>query len=450
MPITLLAYYAAASNRQARSWLLIAASLFFYGYWDIRLTPLLIGSILANWLIAQVYARHPRLGLIVAGVAVNLLLLGIFKYADLVADTVAFFGGFQRERWNIILPLAISFFTFQQISYLVDLRRGRAPRYGLRDYALFVSFFPQLISGPIVRHHEIIPQFSLDPRRPGLAERLGRGLTMFAIGLAKKVILADELAKASDLVFAKAVAGAPLVPLEAWGGVLAYTFQLYFDFSGYSDMAIGLGLMFGFKFPFNFDAPYKATSILDFWRRWHMTLTRFMRDYLYRPIGLSLKIRFRGSIAMLITMTFIGLWHGAAWTFALFGALHGIALVINQTWRDLGWRLPPGLGWVLTFGFFALSLSLFRSESVPAALALLGAMFDYHALSPALGAVKPIKFGLIAVAAAVAFFGRTSQSIVFDRVRPSWSISVAVSGVLVYVILKARTGPSPEFIYFQF
>ena len=412
--------------------------------------PLLVGSIAANWAIARIFGRRPRPWLVPLGVAFNLALLGVFKYADFLADTAVFLAGFERERWNIVLPLAISFFTFQQISYLVDLGRGRAPVHGLRDYALYVSFFPQLIAGPIVRHHEIIPQFELDPRRDGLYQRLGRGLTLFAIGLAKKVIIADGLAGTTNAVFAEAVKGSAIAAADAWAGLLAFTFQLYFDFSGYSDMAIGLGLLFGFHLPLNFDAPYMATSIRDFWRRWHMTLMRFMRDYLYRPVGLALKGALREPAAVMATMIMVGLWHGAAWTFALFGAIHGAALVVNRLWRRRKLAMPRAAGWLLTFAFVALSLSLFRSESVPASLNLLAGAFGLHGLASTLVGVKTSGLVLIAVAAVISFIGPTSQTLVLERLRPAWPVSLAISCTFLFIVLKARMGAPPDFVYFQF
>ena len=451
LPATLAGYYLCARHGGPRLWLLLAASLLFYGYWDPRLLPLLAGSILANWLIARASKLEWMPLLIGAGVAVNLALIAIFKYADFVGGTAAWLAGFTHERWSIVLPLAISFFTFQQISYLVDLGRGRAPVYSLRDYALYVSFFPQLIAGPIVRHHEMIPQFAADPLRPGLDERLGRGFAMFTVGLAKKVILADGLAPLSDGVFDKALAGTWIAVTESWIGLLAFTFQVYFDFSGYSDMAIGLALMFGLTLPLNFAAPYQATSIRDFWRRWHMTLMRFFRDYLYRPVGLSLHGPLREPVAVMATMMLVGLWHGAAWTYVLFGAAHGLALVVNQLWRDVRperLALPAWLGWLMTFGFFTLSMSLFRSQSLPATLAILEAAVRGGTLH--VGWLGQGQVGLMIIAAGVAFFAPTSQKLVLERSRPTWFWPLGSSVALVYLILGSLNADPPAFVYFQF
>jgi D-alanyl-lipoteichoic acid acyltransferase DltB (MBOAT superfamily) len=309
-PLTLLVWYRVAAHPRARVWTLVAASFLFYGYWEVRLVPLLAASILLNWLLA----RHaPRRLVAPLGVAANLAVLGVFKYADFFAGTLAALLGREHTSFGIILPLGISFFTFQQISYLVDRARGRAPLYGLGNYALFVSFFPQLIAGPIVRHDQIIGQYHLDPLRDGLHERIGRGLVLLAAGLVKKVAFADQLAGVADPVFSAVLENASLTPADAWCGVLAFGFQIYFDFSGYSDMAIGLALLFGLVLPVNFEAPYRAVSVIDFWRRWHITLSTFLRDYLYIPLGGSRHGPARQALALLTTMLLGGLWHGAAW-----------------------------------------------------------------------------------------------------------------------------------------
>jgi alginate O-acetyltransferase complex protein AlgI len=457
LPLVLAGYYLAARFEHRigvlpRKWLLLLASLWFYGYWDVRLLPLLVFSILANWGFARLYPRHGKL-LLTLGVALNLLLLGIFKYANFFADTLAFLFGTTHQHWNIVLPLAISFFTFQQISYLVDLRRKRAPLYSLLDYALYISFFPQLIAGPIVRHHELIGQFALDPYRPGLDERLGRGLTLLIIGLVKKVFLADPLGAIANPLFAKAATGAALTFAESWTATFAYTFQLYNDFSGYSDMALGMGLMFGFTLPINFDSPYQATSIRDLWRRWHMTLTRFLRDYVYTPVGLSLPRKdkvLRESVATMVAMTLIGAWHGAAWSYVVFGSLHGVALVVDQTWTRLRLSMPSLLGWFLTFMFFAVSLVLFRSESFPVSWDMWSTMFGAHGLDLGLDGVRQDDLFLILGAALVAFLAPNSQTLALERLQPTRAAAVTAGFSLVAVLLQIGAGQNVEFIYFQF
>ncbi len=457
LPIVLGGYFLAArySSRvgdNMRKWLLVIASLWFYGYWDLRLLPLLLCSILANWAFARLYRTHGRY-LLTLGIVLNLTLLGIFKYADFFADTLAFLIGTTHEDWNIILPLAISFFTFQQISYLIDLRRKKAPIYSLLDYTLYISFFPQLIAGPIIRHHEIIGQFSLDPFRAGLGERMGRGLTLLVIGLAKKIFLADPLGLIANPLFAKAAAGTLLTFGEAWTATFSYSFQLYYDFSSYSDMAIGMGLMFGFTLPLNFDSPYKAATIRDLWRRWHMTLTRFLRDYVYTPVGLSLPRKdkiLRESAATMVTMTLIGVWHGAAWSYVVFGAMHGAALIIDQTWVRLRLHLPHIAGWFLTYMFFAVSLVLFRSEDFAVSAAMWSAMAGLDGLNLSVGDLRQDDFLLILAGALIAFSAPNSQTIALEKLRPMRLAAIATGLGLFAVLIQIGASRDIEFIYFQF
>ncbi|MHA1113855.1 MAG: MBOAT family O-acyltransferase, partial [Alphaproteobacteria bacterium] len=363
LPLCVGGYYVVARSRAGRGWWLIAASLLFYGYWDLRLLPLLVGSVCVNWLFARFLGLSRRKTTLLAGVALNLAVLGLFKYADFFGGSLTALTGATYRPWGIVLPLGISFFTFQQISYLVDLRKGTAPVYGFRDYALYVSFFPQLIAGPIVRHGELIFQFEADPRRAGLDERVLRGLGLLAIGLGKKLFIADGLARIATPLFDGAADGRLLTFAEGWVAAAAYTFQLYFDFSGYSDMAIGLALMFGFVLPFNFNAPYKSASIREFWRRWHMTLSRFLRDYLYIALGGNRRGRGLQMAFLMATMLLGGLWHGAGWTFVAWGGLHGLGLMVNHVWSRAGLRMPALSGWVLTFLFVMVGWVLFRAES---------------------------------------------------------------------------------------
>jgi D-alanyl-lipoteichoic acid acyltransferase DltB (MBOAT superfamily) len=457
LPLVLGGYYLAARAEATlgaapRKLFLTIASFWFYGYWDYRLLPLLAGSILVNWLFARFYTPQ-RKYVVTLGVALNLLLLGIFKYANFFADTLAFVFGTQHEPWSIVLPLAISFFTFQQISYLVDRRRGGAPTYSLLDYTLYVAFFPQLIAGPIVRHHEIIGQFPLSPFRDGLSERFARGLTLLVIGLVKKAFLADPLGHVATPFFAMAAGDLPLTFAEAWIAGLAFTLQIYFDFSSYSDMAIGMGLMFGFTLPLNFNSPYQATSIRDLWRRWHMTLTRFMRDYLYTPVALRIPRKYkmlRESTATLLTMTLIGIWHGAAWSYAVFGAMHGVALIVNSRWRKLRFQMPALMGWALTFSFAMFSLVLFRTEDVQVAVSMWAQMlgsggfdFSVHNLDLDDGLQVPL-------AAIIAWLAPNSQTLALERLQPLPAVGVAVGVLLAAVLLQVGVGQGFEFIYFQF
>src|SRR4029434_10458885 len=278
--------------------------------------------------------------LLVFGLVLNLATLGYFKYANFFVDNLNAVAGLDVVLGKVVLPIGISFFTFQKIAFLVDAYRDRVDRLNFIDYALFVTFFPQLIAGPIVHHSEVIRQFR--ERAAVSMPTIALGVTIFAIGLAKKVILADTAALYASPRFEAVAAGARPDALAAWGAALAYAAQLYFDFSGYSDMAIGAGLLFGIRLPVNFASPYRAESIIDFWHRWHITLSRFLRDYLYVPLGGNRKGRARRYVNLLITMVLGGFWHGAGWTFVIWGSLHTIYLVANHVWRALSG--PPGAG----------------------------------------------------------------------------------------------------------
>jgi alginate O-acetyltransferase complex protein AlgI len=396
LPITLAVTFllaARVSSRAAVGWLAFA-SVVFYGYWRIQDVPILLGSVAANYLIGRELQLRPSRLLLAIGVGANLLLLGYFKYLVFLTLTANVALGDPFTVPQIVLPLGISFFTFQKIAYLVDSHGGVVKQRHPLDYLFFVSFFPQLIAGPITHHAEITPQL----RKPGAlrfnVDDFAIGLTVFAIGLAKKVVIADRLAPIADDVFDGAAAGETLTMFDAWGGALAYALQIYFDFSGYSDMAIGLGRMVGIRLPINFASPYKAGSIIEFWSRWHVTLTRFLTSYVYNPLSLrAARTRAelgkpplrRGraasagaflqllAIPTIVTMLLSGIWHGAGFQFILWGALHGIFLAINQAWRlmvlpRLPWRLPKlvsrPLSVLFTFSLVVMALVFFRSQSV--------------------------------------------------------------------------------------
>ena len=326
--------------------------------------------------------------MLVSGITVNLALICYFKYANFFLDTYYSAIGKPAPTINILLPLAISFFTFQQITYLVDAYRGITREYSFLHYCLFVTFFPQLIAGPIVHHREMMPQFASDTMHRLRTSNLSVGLTLFSLGLFKKVIIADGVSVYANEVFQAASAGATLTLMESWAGALAYTFQLYFDFSGYSDMALGLGRMFGIKLPLNFYSPYKATSIIDFWRRWHMTLSRFLKDYLYIPLGGNKKGRFRRHTNLMVTMLLGGLWHGAGWTFVFWGGLHGIYLIINHLWRHQVTRragknrvsTPAGrfIARFITFIAVVFSWVFFRAEDFDSAIYMTNTMLGFN------------------------------------------------------------------------
>jgi alginate O-acetyltransferase complex protein AlgI len=332
----------------------IAASLAFYGWWNPVHSPLLVGSILANYAIGLRIHRTPGSpAWLMAGVAGNLAALGWFKYAD-------FLLGFAAPPLGIVLPLAISFFTFQQIMFLVDCRNARPPDF--RSYAAFVAFFPHLIAGPLVRPRDILPQLS---SARCSRDNLESGLTLFLLGLAKKLVLADLFAGFADTGFDAAARGETLTLLEAWAATLSYALQIYFDFSAYSDMATGLARTIGVRFPLNFDSPYQASDIADFWRRWHITLGSFLRDRVYIPLGGN---RHRPLVNLMTTMLLAGLWHGAAWRFVLWGGVHGAMLIGHRLYRRRFGPLPAGLGQAVTLLLICLAWVPFRAETMRAAL----------------------------------------------------------------------------------
>ncbi|MDE2517126.1 MAG: MBOAT family protein [Rhodospirillales bacterium] len=447
LPVVLALYYALAGSRPARQWLIILASLIFYGWWDVRFVPLLVGLTLANWLAVRWFAANGRRAIPVAGVVLNLAVLALFKYADFLRGTFYGLAGEAWQPWHLILPLGISFFVFQKISYLEDLRRGERHIYGLRDFAMFVMFFPQLIAGPLVRHNEIIPQFDRDPRRAEMWENLGRGFMLFVIGVAKKVLFADTLAMLADPLFAQA-AHAPLAALPAWIATLAYTLQIYFDFSGYSDMAIGLARMFGLELPFNFDAPYRAVSVRDFWRRWHITLSRFLRDYLYIPLGGNRVGAARQVANLIATMLLGGLWHGAAWTFVVWGGWHGLGLAVNHVWDKRFPRLPRPLAWLLTLLFVMAGWVLFRADSFAVAGHVFASLLGAHGWGH-LHIDREYVAALIG-GFAVATLGPTSQRAALERLRPDPRLAVPAGVGLVYLLLLIGGRLPNVFIYFQF
>jgi alginate O-acetyltransferase complex protein AlgI len=393
LPVTLVILYFLARadyHRLAVAWL-VAACLFFYGWWNPPYLILLILSILFNYAVGEILIRRRggdnfkvRKFALILGIGGNLAALGYFKYFNFFVNNLNGLFSLSLSDKSILLPLGISFFTFHQIAYLVDTYRQETTPVSLGHYALFVSFFPQLIAGPIVRFHEVMARFtSSDAFRLDM-EQFGQGITIFLLGMFKKVCLADALSPYVAQVFHAANGQVNLTFFESWGAALCYTLQIYFDFSGYSDMAIGMGFMMGVQLPINFNSPYKALNFIDFWRRWHISLSRFLRDYLYIPLGGNRKGKSRRYLNVMGTMLLGGLWHGANWTFVFWGGFHGLCIVINHAWHNvrarLGWPVGQERWWgrasaqMLTFIFVVVAWVFFRAETFTAAKRVLEGM----------------------------------------------------------------------------
>ncbi len=444
LPALLALYYAVARFTVARQWILIAGSLVFYGWWDVRFIPLLVGQIGATWLLALLHARTGARAALIAGVVLNLASLGTFKYLDFVLATLENATGIVLPRAHIVLPIGISFFSFQLISYLIDRMRGDAPIYPLRPFALFVLLFPHLIAGPIVRHNELVPQFAEDPLREGLWQRFGTGLILFTLGLAKKVLLADKLAPIADPLFAQATTRA-LSFGESWTAALAFSFQLFLDFSAYTEMAIGIALMFGLLLPENFRRPYIATDLRDFWRRWHISLSKFLRDYLYIPLGGSRAGPARYVLATIITMGLCGLWHGAGWTFVVWGLWHGVGLIGCRVWQQLERPLPALAGWALTMAFVLIGWVVFRASDFSTAASILASLSGGRGFSGALEGAS-----LMLAAALVSALVPSAHEIKDRYLQPWPALATAAGALAIYCMLEVGQGPPLSFIYFQF
>ncbi|HJV02539.1 MAG TPA: MBOAT family protein [Burkholderiaceae bacterium] len=479
LPVVLAGFFLLGRRSPAAAaWWLAAASLFFYGYWNPRFLPLLLASVVLNYRLGVLLRSRPSRRWLAAGVAANLLALGWFKYAGFLAASA------HLPVPDIVLPVGISFFTFTQIAFLVDTCEGKAREGRFAHYLLFVTYFPHLVAGPVLHHKEMMPQFAKPAIYRPRALDFAVGVTIFVAGLAKKVLIADNLAPYANAVFNHC--GGPSL-LLAWGGVLAYAFQLYFDFSGYSDMAIGLSRLFGVRLPLNFASPYKAATISDFWRCWHMTLSRFLRDYLYVPLGGNRHGKTRRYANLMVTMLLGGLWHGAGWNFVIWGGLHGIYLAIHHAWTAL--RLPLGqrAATALTFIGVCYAWVFFRAPDLHAALAYVAGMSGANgvalpdAFGSRFGGLLPLmeRWGItfyggggsqfidtwsaVAAAAAIVFLCPNTQQIM-ARFAPAldcrtqrasrlaWAPTRAwgaAIGVIALLDLLSLNRPS-DFLYFQF
>ncbi len=480
MPFVLFGYFALnhLGYLRAGKLFLLGGSWLFYGWWNPIYLPLLLGSIVVNYTIAgkiQSYGRSrevipPKKRLMLLGVCLNVSLLAYYKYMDFFIFNVNLLPGVEFEYLRLALPLGISFFTLQQIAFIVDCYRSPLKERSPLDYALFVSFFPQLIAGPIVHHREIMPQFQTTDNRRFHVDNFVLGSFVFSIGLFKKVVIADSFEILVNYGFDYADT---LNLLEAWLVQYSYTFQLYFDFSAYSDMAIGLALMFNIELPINFRSPYKGTNIINLWQRWHITLTRFINAYVYKPILRSFpEITFKaGMVASFLAMVVSGIWHGSAWTFVVFGALNGGAIVINHLWRKTGIAMPHWLGWFITFHFFSITLVIFRATNwgdvAKIYRGMLGLGENTLQVSAArlMGPDAPWFFGLAEGAAqkdqwatwvlsamVVFFIGivalAPNSMDLKDRFKPGRAVLVLQAIIFVFSVMMISK--ASEFLYFQF
>ena len=473
LPISVFIYFVLNQFKQsiaAKIWI-VAASLFFYGYWNTNYLILIIISMLFNfsmgkWLhktrstspflqrgIEGVGKKNrSRKAILIIGILFNIGLLAYYKYSDFIIANINALFTADLPMLNLLLPLAISFFTFQQVAYLVDCYKSDTQEYNLLNYCLFVTFFPQLIAGPIVHHKEMMPQFYDINNSRFNSNNLAKGLFIFCIGLFKKVAIADTFAIWANKGYDSLVleANAAISFLDAWGSSLSYTFQLYYDFSAYSDMAIGAALMFNILLPTNFNSPYKALNIQDFWRRWHMTLSRWLRDYVYIPLGGNRNGSYLTYFNLMLTFVIGGLWHGAAWTFIFWGVLHGCAIVIHRLWQQTGITLKPLIAWLITFLFIHFSWIFFRAEDMQTAMYMIQAMLGFNGVN--LEQIQTsnntllciILFGLIA------FFAKNSLQIGLNKSKYSIKDGLFVGITLFLSIVLGITSTSAEFLYFNF
>nr|WP_281004425.1 MBOAT family O-acyltransferase [Maridesulfovibrio salexigens] len=430
----------------AKLWL-IGCSLFFYTCWNPYYLILFLSSIIINYIcsifILDNSTRHRRI-ILYTGITFNILLIGYYKYTDFLLNTATQLLSIDPIRLDIILPLAISFFTFQQIAYLQDCYKGEIKQSNFIDYILFISFFPQLIAGPIVQFKEIVPQFYVKQFKSHVWENILAGLVLLSFGLFKKVIIADFFSIWANMGF-EAVQSLNFI--SAWITSLSYTFQLYFDFSGYTDMALGAAMMFGIKLPQNFNSPYKATSIQDFWRRWHITLGRFLKNYLYIPLGGNRKGKIRTCFNLLLVFFIAGIWHGAGWTFILWGICHGLALVVHRLWSNLNIKLNNTLNCCITFLFVNFAWILFRSNDLHDFNVIISKMIHPN-LSLSKYYVLPIMS--ILVGFTICLFAKNSNEYVDEKIYEK-PLYIAIASITTFTALATIIiWNANEFLYFQF
>ena len=450
LPIVLIGYFAfnRLSGRWGNAWL-VAASLFFYAWWRAEYLALLAASIAVNFAVGCTLMRRAAQGMpdrtiLVGGIAFNLLLLGYFKYANFFAENVAALAGTAAPHFDVILPIGISFFTFTQIAFLVDAHQRKAAEPDPVNYSLFVTYFPHLLAGPILHHREMMPQFADAANKRIDWDHVARGLALVAIGLGKKVLVADPLAIQSNEMFASPV---PITFGDAWFGILCFTMQIYFDFSGYTDMALGMARMMNIRLPENFDSPYRRRNLQEFWRHWHMTLTRFLRDYLYIPLGGNRLGEIYTAFAIVLTFLLGGLWHGANWTFVLWGLVNGVGLVLVRLWSRAGLRLPAIVAWAITFLFVNLAWVLFRAPDLATASSFYAALFGGRGFAAIRGVPPMYTVATLAIASVIAMLPRNSARIV-NEMSFGWPMQAATALLLAAGILSLAN--PTEFLYFNF
>lgn len=461
LPITILLYFGFNKlgwNKLSKI-VLILASLYFYAFFNLSYLPIIISSIIVNYSIARgIFKSNNHILrsklLLICGLSFNLGMLGYFKYTDFFIENVNVLFSTSFTLKNILLPLGISFFTFQQIAFIIDSYKAKSsPPPDLLDYCNFVTFFPQLIAGPIVLPEEMLPQFADKKNRYPIAKNILDGLFIFSLGLVKKVIIADSIA-----VFANAGHSMYIdhfTMAEAWLISLSYTIQLYFDFSGYCDMAIGIGKMFNINLPINFNAPYHAKNFSEFWKRWHITLNRFLTQYLYIPLGGNRKGTKRTLVNILIVFLISGIWHGAGWTFIIWGVCHGIGVCIHRIWSKHGIKIPGFLSMFVTFFFINILWVLFRADNLQRAWLIIRSMFDNHNLylstefTSSLPSLLPNKVNMLIffIAILFAFLGPTAYKLMNDYNAKGIKSVATVVCFCIGVLFVARV---VSFLYFNF
>lgn len=454
LPISFFLYFFLLRQRLilAAKGFLVFASLFFYSWWNIAYLPIILSSLLFNYIIGNALNENfhsPRIHkqtLLAFGITANIILLGYFKYTDFLIENINRVAGTSFPLLHLALPLAISFFTFQQIAYLVDSFRKETSEYDFLNYTLFVTFFPQLIAGPIVHHSEMMPQFASPWHWVRRYRNIALGMFIFSLGLFKKVVIADSFSGNVTAGFDQAsVLSFP----EAWATSLSYTFQLYFDFSGYTDMAIGAALLFNIHLPVNFNAPYRALDIQDFWRRWHITLSRFLKDYIYIPLGGNRNGSLKTYTNLLTTFIIGGIWHGAGWTFVFWGFLHGMALVIHRLWQTHGFPLPKIIAWLITFNFINIAWVFFRAKEWDDALRVLHGMFSLSFASVSSEATLIYIYATLLTAMLIVLFAKSATDYYLARkIKVTHAVFAAV--LFAYATLKMLGSSSEVFLYYNF